>query len=64
MKLSGYADMLVYGCARMHQEIYGYRACGFVISGSLILPSWLLFSHPMPLGIGYWYHGYVDASLP
>ena len=28
----------------------------------MIPGSWLLFSHPMLLGIGYWFHCSVDAS--
>ena len=33
----------------------GYRACSFVVSGGLAPRSGLLFSHPMPVGIGYWF---------
>jgi len=39
-------------------EIDGYRACGFVISGGLAFNSRLCFSHPMPVGIGYWFYGF------
>ena len=61
MQICWYAGLRV-SCAGMQQEVYGYRACDFVISGSLSLRSGLLFSHPKPLGIGYQYHSFVDAS--
>ena len=54
--LCGYADMRV-----CKYEIGGNRAFGFVVSGGLVLGSWL-FSHPMLLGIGYRFHSSVDAS--
>ena len=42
------------------QERYGYRACGFVVSGGQTLCSGL-FSHPMLLGIGYSFQDFVDV---
>lgn len=52
-----YTDMRVSG-----YEIDSNRACGFVVSGGLVPNSQLLFSHPMPLSIGYWFYSSVDAS--
>ena len=37
------------------------RVCGFVVCGGQAPYSGLLLSHPMPLGIGYCFHGFVDA---
>ena len=36
-------------------------ACGFVVSDGLAPRSGLLFSHPMRLGIGYWFRGLFPA---
>lgn len=55
--LCDYSDMPVCG-----YEIDSNRACSIVVSGSLVPGSWLLFSHPMLLGIGYWFHSSIDAS--
>ena len=35
---------------------------GFVVSRSLAHRCGLLFSRPMPLGIGYRLYGFIDAS--
>jgi len=32
-----------------------------MVCGNYPLSSGLLFSHPMPLRIGYWFHSFVDA---
>jgi len=45
MRLHGYAS----------REIYGYGASDFVVRGVWTLGGRLLFSHPMPLGIEYWF---------
>jgi len=37
------------------------RGCGFVVSRGLALRGGLIFSHPMPLGIGHQFYGFVDA---
>ena len=55
--LCGYADMRL-----CWYEIDSNRVCDFVVSGGLVSGSWLLFSHPMLLGIGYRFHSSVDAS--
>jgi len=52
-----YDDMQICG-----QERCGYRACGFLISGHWVFFHEFLFSHPMPLSIGYSFHGFADVS--
>ena len=56
-RLCGYASMRI--CC---QERYGYRAWGFLISDGWSFSHGFLFSHPIPLGIEYFFHGFLDVS--
>jgi len=39
-----------------------FGACGSLISGGSAFSHGLLFSHPVPLSIGYFFYGFVDVS--
>jgi len=39
----------------------GYQACGFVVRTVIHLAEALFISHPMPVGIRYWYYGFVHT---
>jgi len=43
------------------QQRYSYRACVFAVSCGLASCSGLLFSHPIPVLMGYRFHGFVDV---
>ena len=45
-------------------QVSGYaarRVCGFVVPGDWAPSSGLLFSHIIPVGTGYWFHGFFHT---